>query len=99
MQQQEAASIEFNKDVLAAPGQRADARAVEPFGEIGRERPTQIGAAQLGPNDPASGHATREAAADGFDFGELRHPGLAGGMRLRLLSCPMSTDETSGKSV
>ena len=75
MQQQEAAVVEFDQDVLAAPGQRADARAIEPLGEIGRERPAQIGAAQFGPHDPAPGHATREAAADGFDFGEFRHPG------------------------
>ncbi len=75
MQQQEAAVVEFDQDVLAAPGQRADARAVEPFGEIGRERPAQIGTPQLGANDPPPGHAQREAAADGFDFGKLGHPG------------------------
>ena len=98
MQQQEAAVVEFDQDVLAAPGQRADMRALESFGEIRRKGPAQVGAPQLGPHNPAPGHATREAAADGFDFGKLGHPGLAGGVRLRLLSCPMTTDETRGKS-
>ena len=75
MQQQGAAVVEFDQDVFAAPGQRADAGAVEPLGEIGRERPAQIRTPQLGPHDPAPGHATREAAADGFDFGKLGHQG------------------------
>ena len=47
----------------------------QPLGKIGRERPAQIGPPQFGPHDPAAGHAQREAAADGFDFGEFRHRG------------------------
>ena len=79
MQQQEAAVVEFDQDVLP---RRVSARCarLEPFGETRREGPAQVGAAQLGAHDPPPGHATREAAADGFDFGKLRHPGLAGGV-------------------
>ena len=93
MQQQEAAVVEFDQDVLAAPVKRADARAVEPLGKIGRERPAQIGPPQFGPHDPAAGHAQREAAADGFDFGEFRHRAPAGGVRLKPFAAIVVPDE------
>ena len=73
MQQQEAGLVELDQDVLAAPRQPADQRPGEPLGQHRRERPTQIRAAQFGAHDAPAGHAQRQAAADGFDFGKLRH--------------------------
>jgi hypothetical protein len=42
MQQQRAAVVEFDQNVLAAPGKLADASAFQPLAEVGRERPPQI---------------------------------------------------------
>ena len=73
MQQQQARFVELDQDVFAAPREFADARAVEPLGQHRRKRPAQIGAAQFCPDDAPAGHAQREAAPHGFDFGKLRH--------------------------
>ena len=73
MQQQGATVVQLDQNVLAAAGELADAGALQPLGEVGRERPAKIGPAQLGLHDLPAGHAQRQAAADGLDFGKLGH--------------------------
>ena len=73
MQQQHAAVVELDQDVLAAPAELADAGAVEPLGEIGGNGRRRSGRRNSARDDAAAAHAQREAAADGLDFGKLGH--------------------------
>jgi hypothetical protein len=46
---------------------------LQPLGEVLRQRPAQVAAARLDLGKARAFHGGRQAAAHGFDFGELGH--------------------------
>ena len=66
------AVVDFQQQILRAPGDAAD-RATFDFQDVFRNRLAQIVAADDHLCDPRSCHIRLDAAAGGFDFGELGH--------------------------
>lgn len=73
MHDQRFAGREVRNQIFGPPTQRSEGLAFKPLGESFRKRKAQIGPPLLDPDQAAAFHDGREAAPDGFDFGQLGH--------------------------
>ena len=73
MHQQHLAGRQVREQILGAPVQALDARALEPLVEVLRKRKAQIRPALLDPHEARALHHGLQAAAHGFDFGKFGH--------------------------
>src|SRR6185295_5439650 len=75
------AGFELDQEILGAPADIVDAPPLEPPAEIARERNAQILPPELDAGDALAFQRRRQAAADGFDFGQLGHGAKVTGRR------------------
>ena len=73
MHQQHLAGGDVGQQIFGAPPDPADGLALQPVGEILREREAQVRPARLDPHETRAFHHGLQAAAHGFDFGKLGH--------------------------
>jgi hypothetical protein len=59
--------------IFGAAGDPGDGRALETLPEVGGDRPAKVRAARFDRGQPLAFEERREAAHDGFDFGEFGH--------------------------
>ena len=87
--QQGAARGGVEQEVLGAPAHGVDALPREAVGDLGRDRPAQVGAAQQHVAHARAFEVRRQSAARGLDFGQLRHAGSVGARRRRRKAAKM----------
>ena len=73
MHQQHLAGRQIRQQILRAPVQAFDGRALEPLVEVLRKRKAQVRPALLDPHEARTLHHGLQAAAHGFDFGKFGH--------------------------
>ena len=73
MHDQHFAVVERGQEILRAAAELRDAPAGETLRKAFRQRQAQIRAVRLDHDEFCALHDGHEAAADGFDFGKLRH--------------------------
>ena len=73
MHQQHVAGGKIGEEILGAAAEPFDRLALEPGGEILRQRPAQIAAPRLDLGEARALHDRLQAAADGLDFGQFGH--------------------------
>ena len=73
MHQQHLAGGQIRQQILGAPVQAFDGRALEPLVEILRKRKAQVRPALLDPHEARALHHGLQAAAHGLDFGKFGH--------------------------
>ena len=73
MHQQHLAGRQVGEQILRAPVQALDGRALEPLVEVLRKRKAQVRPALLDPHEARALHHGLQAAAHGFDFGKFGH--------------------------
>jgi len=91
---QHPAIVEIEQQILRPPAQRRDPAALDESAEADGKRDAQVRPALVDLDDAAALEHRLEAAADGFDFGKLRHgatlqpSGLAGNRRRSAVPSP-----------
>jgi demethylmenaquinone methyltransferase/2-methoxy-6-polyprenyl-1,4-benzoquinol methylase len=73
MNNHDAAIAHMDQQIFGPPGEPLDAVADQPFGQIGRQRPTEFGDAHLDRGQGGVFQCRRQATAHGFDFGQFGH--------------------------